>query len=217
MIWRRQLHVTVKHLLSDLTDIRIVHLLSITSPFPCPLALSSWEEWTIWWRRSHVTVKHLLSDPTDVRIIQQPCRCLVHSLWAVGKNGGFGGGGVACLRQALALLPYGHPDRSMSLNNLAGALSVHFGQLARMEDLEEAIICLRQALTLLPHGHPNRSSSLNYLAFTRFEHLGRMEDFEEAITYCRQALGLRPHGHPGRPSSLDNLTTAMTDRFEQLG
>ena len=40
-IWWRQSHVTVKHLLSDLTDIPIVQFLSTTLPIPCPLALSS--------------------------------------------------------------------------------------------------------------------------------------------------------------------------------
>ena len=180
MIWRRQSHVTVKHLLSDLTDIRIVHLLSITLPLPCPLALSSWEE-TIWrtchrqalalrsnavstrfeqlgrmddleeaitcqrqalvlrphghldhsttlpvpcafilgswqewriWRRRRMSPSSAWSSPLrtsgSFNVSQQPCRCLVHSLWAVGKNGGFGGGSVKRLRSSLTDIPIVH-------------------------------------------------------------------------------------------------------------
>ena len=40
-IWRRRSHVSVKRLLSNLTDIPIVRYVSITSPMPCPLALNN--------------------------------------------------------------------------------------------------------------------------------------------------------------------------------
>jgi hypothetical protein len=87
---------------------------------------------------------------------------------------------ITCHRQALALRPHGHPNRSDSLNNLANAVSTRFQQLGGMEDLEEAITCHRQALALRPHGHPDRSSSLNNLAsavFTRFRTVGRNGGF----------------------------------------
>jgi tetratricopeptide (TPR) repeat protein len=124
---------------------------------------------------------------------------------------------ITCHRQALALQPHGHPNRSGSLNNLANAVSTRFQQLGGMEDLEEAITCHRQALALLPHGHPNRSDSLITspllcpLALSGQEK--RMEDLDEAITCHHQALALRPLGHPGRPSSLHLLAGAMTIRF----
>jgi tetratricopeptide (TPR) repeat protein len=57
---------------------------------------------------------------------------------------------ITCHREALALRPHGHPDRSSSLNNLANAVSTRFEQLGRMEDLEEAITCHREALASLP-------------------------------------------------------------------
>ena len=47
---------------------------------------------------------------------------------------------ITCNRQALVLFPHGHPHRSLSLNNLANAVSTRFEQLGRMEDLEEAIV-----------------------------------------------------------------------------
>jgi tetratricopeptide (TPR) repeat protein len=127
---------------------------------------------------------------------------------------------ITCYRQALALRPHGHPDRSDSLNGLGSAVYAHFNQLGRMKDLEEAITCHRQALGVQPDGHPNRSTSLNNLGSavsTRFIQLGRMEDLEEAITCYRQALGLQPDGHPNRSYSLNNLATAVSTRFEQLG
>jgi len=109
-------------------------------------------------------------------------------------------------RQALTLRPPGHPDRSISLNNLASALSTRFQQTGRMEDLEDAITYLRQALTLRPPGHPDRSSSLNNLASalsTRFQQTGRMEDLEESFTLCEQAA------NDMSSSPRDRLTAAV--------
>jgi hypothetical protein len=65
---------------------------------------------------------------------------------------------------ALVLCPSGHPNRSSSLNNLAGAIGTRFEQTGQMQDLEEAITYHRDALALNPPGHPNRSSSLDNLA-----------------------------------------------------
>jgi CHAT domain-containing protein/tetratricopeptide (TPR) repeat protein len=123
-------------------------------------------------------------------------------------------------RKALNLRPLGHPDHSMSLNNLAGALSTRFNQLGRMEDLEDAISSHREALTLHPPGHLYRSMSLNNLALAlsiRFNQLGRMEDLEEMITSHHKALTLRPLGHPEHSTSLKNLAGALYTRFNQLG
>ena len=77
-----------------------------------------------------------------------------HQLEELGES-------ITCYRQALALRPHGHPDRSISLNH---SVFTRFQQLGRVEDLEESITYDRQALTLFPHGHPNRSVSLNNLA-----------------------------------------------------
>jgi CHAT domain-containing protein len=61
-------------------------------------------------------------------------------------------------REALNLRPQGHPDRSMSLNNLALHLSTRYDQLGAMQDLDEAIVLDREALNLCPQGHPDRSN-----------------------------------------------------------
>ena len=67
-------------------------------------------------------------------------------------------------REALSLCPIGHPDHSMSLDNLGIALCAHYRQLGMLEDCEEAITCHREALSLRPIGHPDRSISLSNLA-----------------------------------------------------
>jgi tetratricopeptide (TPR) repeat protein len=64
---------------------------------------------------------------------------------------------ITYYRQALALLPHGHTNRSSSLNILARVVFTRFEQLGRMEDLEEAIACHRQALALLPPSWPYQS------------------------------------------------------------
>ncbi|KAH8111130.1 TPR-like protein [Phellopilus nigrolimitatus] len=127
---------------------------------------------------------------------------------------------IALYRVALDRLPPGHPDLSLSLNNLAAALSILFKQTGRMEDLSESIALHRNALRLLPPGHPVWSISYNNLAavvMTRFEKTSRMEDLEEYIALQCRALELRPPGRPGRSSSLNNLAVALRVRFEQTG
>ena len=67
-------------------------------------------------------------------------------------------------REALSLCPLEHPDRSISLNNLAVDLSSRYNQLGGIDDTNEAIVLGLEALSLRPFGHPDRSSSLGNLA-----------------------------------------------------
>ncbi|KIM76304.1 hypothetical protein PILCRDRAFT_797811, partial [Piloderma croceum F 1598] len=123
-------------------------------------------------------------------------------------------------RDALELFPAGHPDRSGSLNNLAGSLTRRFEQSGEREDLDEAISLHRDALELFPAGHPNQSTSLDNLATSltmRFEQSGEWEDLDEAISLHRDALELFPAGHPNRSASFNNLATSIKTRFEHSG
>ncbi|KAN0100614.1 CHAT domain containing protein [Tylopilus felleus] len=123
-------------------------------------------------------------------------------------------------REALGLLPKGHPHRSQFLNNLAVDLSTQYNQRGAVQDLDEAIVLGREALGLRPEGHPARSSSLNNLVVdlsTRYKQLGAMQDLGEAIVLDREALDLRPEGHPDRPQSLHNLAVHLSTRYNQLG
>ena len=123
-------------------------------------------------------------------------------------------------REALDLRPPGHPDRSMSLNNLAIRLSARYKQLGGVEDLDEAVVLDREALDLRPLGHPDRSSSLNNLAIdlsARYKQLGGLEDLNEAIFLDREALNLCLQGHPNRSLFLHALAYHLYDRFSHFG
>ncbi|EJC97613.1 uncharacterized protein FOMMEDRAFT_40844, partial [Fomitiporia mediterranea MF3/22] len=123
-------------------------------------------------------------------------------------------------RAALEPRARGHPDRSMSLINLAVSLGARYNQYGRTEDLEEAIELERAALELRPQGHPNRSMSLDNLSSslsTRYKRHGRSEDLEEVIKLKRAALELRPESHPDRSASLDDLAISLSTRYNQHG
>ncbi|KAG2070866.1 hypothetical protein BDR04DRAFT_1155112 [Suillus decipiens] len=98
-------------------------------------------------------------------------------------------------RIALHSCPPGHPNRSLSLYNLATSLQNRFKQRGVISDLDEAIKLRQDALVLRPPGHSDRSTSLNTLANSladRFEQRGIMSDLDEAIELHRDALLLRP-------------------------
>ncbi|KAG1848472.1 CHAT domain-containing protein [Suillus subluteus] len=123
-------------------------------------------------------------------------------------------------RAALALCPLGHPDRSISLNNLADSLNVRFEQRGALPDLDETIELYRAVLALCPQDHPDRSMSLYHLAISlriRFEQQGALPNLDEAIDLYRAALALCPLGHPDRSMSLNRLGNSLNTRFEQRG
>ncbi|KAG2156133.1 TPR-like protein [Suillus clintonianus] len=123
-------------------------------------------------------------------------------------------------RAALQDCPPGHPDRSMTFNNLAISLRNRFLQQGDPADLDEAIELLRAALLLRHPGHPDRSMFLNNLAISlrnRFQQRGvsSESDLDEAIELHRAALLLYPPGHSDRIMSLSNLANTLRDRFQQ--
>ncbi|KAG1727975.1 CHAT domain-containing protein [Suillus lakei] len=146
---------------------------------------------------------------------------------------------MALDREALALCPVGHTDRSSSLNNLAVQLSTRFSHQGNDGDLDEGITLHREALALRLVGHTDRSSSLNNLAnrlSTRFSHQGNDGDLDEGyhtsqgsagfapgndgdldegIALHREALALRPVGHTDRSLSLNNLANQLSTHFGQ--
>ncbi|KAG2147872.1 CHAT domain-containing protein [Suillus bovinus] len=157
-----------------------------------------------WIRLSHFTGKHWLC---------------ARSVTQIGNSEDLDEA-IALHREALALRPVGHTDRSMSLNNLATQLSSRFHHRGDGEDLDEAIALHREALALCPVGHTDRSKSLNNRAITlssRFHHQGNGEDLNEAIALHREALALRPVGHTDRSMSLINLANQLCSRFDHRG
>ncbi|KAJ7226877.1 hypothetical protein GGX14DRAFT_555471 [Mycena pura] len=150
---------------------------------------------------------------------QQPRKCILKRFEQIGQLADLEES-IAFHRQALELFLGSHPNRSISLNNLASALSTQFQQTGQLADLEESIAFHRQALELRPGSHPKRSGSLDNLAsalLTRFEQTGQLADLEESIAFHGQALELRPRSHPNRSGPLSNLANALLKQFEQIG
>ena len=134
--------------------------------------------------------------------------------------GPVGMGTVLLHWEALELRPVFHPDRSLSLTNLALALWTRFRQSAQHKDLEEAILLHREALELLPAPHPHRYMSLDSLAsalFTRFKQSGGHEDLEKAILLHWKALELLSASHPDRSACFMNLASTLGARFRESG
>jgi tetratricopeptide (TPR) repeat protein len=125
---------------------------------------------------------------------------------------------ISVREEALNICPPGHPDRPMSLNNLASALQSHYKQSGQTVDLDRAISLCEEALNLCPPGHPDRPMSLNSLASTlqsRYKQSSQMIDLDRAISLCEEALNLCPPGHPDRPMSLNNFASALQSRYKQ--
>jgi hypothetical protein len=72
-------------------------------------------------------------------------------------------------RQALELRVAPHPQRSMSLNNLAVALRTRFEQAGHRFDLDAAILLHRQAVQLQSSLHPGTSQALRDLGVALIE------------------------------------------------
>jgi hypothetical protein len=107
---------------------------------------------------------------------------------------------IRCGRELLALRPPGHPDRAMTLLNLAVHLHTRFKQTGRKEDLNDAIKLDREALELLLPGHPDRPLILTHLASFIARRAKEPKDFTDAIDYLAEAQSLLPPLHPHHSS-----------------
>jgi hypothetical protein len=107
---------------------------------------------------------------------------------------------IALHRDGLAMRPPGHPQRRMSLNNLATSLSLYVRERGPCAgEIDEVISLQREALDLLPQGHEDTSMYLSNLAINLrycYEMAVPIADLEEAIRLGREALALCPPGHP---------------------
>ena len=119
----------------------------------------------------------------------------------------------------MELRPEGHPDRAISLGNLASSLHTCFNQLGSLAKLDEAIALDHNALELHPEGHPHRAISLGNLTdslHTHFNQLGSLADLGKAIALECNTLELHPEGHSDRAIALGNLANSLHTRFNQL-
>ena len=98
--------------------------------------------------------------------------------------------GLACLGISLK-------GRFERLSNLGNSLSLRFGHMGDVADIDEAITAQQQTVSLVPDGHPGTPTYLNNLGEsfrTRFHHLGDI-DLDQAITSQQRAVRLTPDGH----------------------
>lgn len=135
---------------------------------------------------------------------------------------------ISLYRQALELVrlppPHtGYTDPSIAattLSNLSNSLLVHFNQMGRQEDLDDAVSMSRRALELRPAHHPNRPDCIGNCAvalITLFQQTGERLNLDEAISLYRNGLELLPSPHPRRSRFLSSLSDALMVRFEQSG
>ncbi|KAG2341463.1 hypothetical protein BDR05DRAFT_1001580 [Suillus weaverae] len=127
---------------------------------------------------------------------------------------------TSLFREALALRPQRHPDRSISLHNLAIALSWRYDKKSTAADICEAAQLYHELLPLCPEGTYHRSivegpDGVDYV-------IGECNNLptdasEEGIYLRRVVLELCPQGHQLRHSALDNLSWVLATRFEQRG
>ncbi|KAJ8582404.1 hypothetical protein M405DRAFT_885320 [Rhizopogon salebrosus TDB-379] len=127
---------------------------------------------------------------------------------------------ITVYKEAVDLRPVGHPERAVTLELLADALSSLCERRGNDGDHDEAIALARESLNLWQVGNPGRSASLDSLAdafSTHFERQKNDRDLDEAIVLYREAHDLLPVSHPDRWASLNNLAGELLSRFQHRG
>ena len=102
---------------------------------------------------------------------------------------------ISCQRQALGLFPQGHPKRSSSLNDLAGALFTHFEQSESRsnDDLLDAAKYLSEAKDILPIEHPRQSIVGSSLASILLVQSDIVSKSDESLRLITKAFELFEH------------------------
>ncbi|PVF91560.1 hypothetical protein CPB86DRAFT_820382 [Serendipita vermifera] len=89
---------------------------------------------------------------------------------------------IASSQTAVDLIPDGHPDKPLYLNNLGNGLHNRFKHFGALADINNAIANQQAAVDLTPPGHPNKPQRLNNLGSsleTRFKRLGNLVDIDD--------------------------------------
>ena len=127
---------------------------------------------------------------------------------------------VSTFRDAVTVIPPGHPDRAVTLSNLGAALFTRFEQTGDFADLDAAITVGRGAVTATPEDHPNGPRYLSNLGNslrTRYERVGDVADLDAAIDVGRDAVTATPAGHPDCAGMLSGLGASLNGRYEAAG
>ncbi|MFD9193627.1 hypothetical protein ACFWCA_36165 [Streptomyces phaeochromogenes] len=120
---------------------------------------------------------------------------------------------LALWREAIELLPAGHPKKSLYRINLIGGLISRFRHTDEATALNEAINVGALALAELPPTHPYRAALCSNYALTLFmsaQHTPDEEKLRSAITLLNEALTRLPADHPATAILLLNRGTACS-------
>ncbi|MFF5044677.1 hypothetical protein [Streptomyces nigra] len=120
---------------------------------------------------------------------------------------------LALGREAIELLPAGHPKKGLYRINLIGGLIGRFRHTAETTALDEAINVGALALDEVPPTHPYRAALCSNYALTLFisaQHTPDEEKLRRAITLFNEALTRLPADHPSTAILLVNRGTARS-------
>ncbi|MER6115756.1 CHAT domain-containing protein [Streptomyces sp. NPDC001743] len=120
------------------------------------------------------------------------------------------------LRQAVALLPPGHPARPVALNDLGQVLKSSYDRAGDPEELHEAVRAQREAVALTPEGHEMLGVRLVNLGMTLvLRHLltEDSEDLRESQECRRRAAALPGLGRAYHATLLGAAGIALMTNF----
>ncbi|MDH6215348.1 hypothetical protein [Streptomyces pseudovenezuelae] len=119
---------------------------------------------------------------------------------------------VDLCREAVALLPGGHPKKAMYHTNLVAAYLERYRRTEDLRDLDDALRAGDVGLAEIPLDHPRRAPILSNQALALFQSVG--EGFDEgrlrsAVQLFTEALALTPSGQPVDALILVNRGSAL--------
>jgi hypothetical protein len=127
---------------------------------------------------------------------------------------------VLAVRQALYLVPPGHPDEGVLRSHLAVVALSRFALTGQDADLEAAVQAGRRAVDLTTQDDPalaGRLSQLESALRLRAGASGDPADLDAVIELGRRAADLASPGDPDLPVYLSNLASALTVKWELTG
>ena len=128
--------------------------------------------------------------------------------------------GADAAREAIGMLPDGHPDRPRHLANLARTLEFLYARTGHVATLAESVEAARGAVAGLDPDSPDRDIALSNLANSLETLADRTADpalMDEAVDAGRAALAAHPEQGPKHASYLSGLGDLLLRRFQLNG